>query len=108
MAGSRSGARGWPARLQPSYTLGIHDALAARALALELVHKGRSHRGVRRAGRDRDPLAAVLLTGPRAQATARVGRACPGASGRARAAGECDGGGARATQAEHAAGATDP
>ena len=48
-------------RLRPSYTPEIHDRSAARALAFELVHQDRGDRGVRRAGGDRDPVAAGLL-----------------------------------------------
>ena len=57
-------------------------------LAFELVHQDRSHRGVRCAVRDRRAVAAVLLSGARAEATARVGRPRPRARRRSRAARE--------------------
>ena len=50
-------------RLRPSYTPGIHDGFACSAFAFEHVHEDRRDRGVRRAGRDRDPCAARLLAG---------------------------------------------
>ena len=73
-------------RLRPSYTPRIHDGSACSAIAFEHVHEDRRDRGVRRAGRDRDPCAAGLLAGARAEAPARVGRPRPGALRRTGAA----------------------
>jgi hypothetical protein len=83
-------------RLRPSYTPGIHDGFATRAFTFELGHPDRRDRGVRRVGGDRDPRAAVLLTGARAQAPARVGRPRSGALRRVGAARERRGCRARA------------
>ncbi len=73
-------------RLRPSYTPGVHDVFAARALAFELVHQDRSPCGVRGPVRDRSAVAAALLPGSRAEAAARVGGPRSGARRRARAA----------------------
>ena len=73
----------------PSYTPRTHDAPAARALALELVHEGRRDRCLRRARRHRGPVPARLLAGARAQAPARVGGARARARSGHRAARRC-------------------
>ncbi len=56
--------------------------LPALSLSNKLL-EGWGPRGLRGAGRDRDPLAAGVLAGARAQTLARVGRPRPGARGRA-------------------------
>jgi hypothetical protein len=84
-------------RLLPSYTPRIHDGFANCAFAFELGHPNRRGRGVRRVGGHRDPFAAVLFAGARAEALARVGWARSGASRRVGAARERRGCRARAT-----------
>jgi len=69
-------------RLLPSYTPRIHDGFANCAFAFEFGHPNRRGRGVCRVGGHRDPFAAVLFAGARAEALARVGWTRSGASRR--------------------------